>query len=46
MSMEVIMVQVYVDLIKKGKKTLADVPERIREEVRKVLEEQDIEYED
>lgn len=34
------MVQVYVDLIKKGKKTLDDVPERIREQVRKVLEDE------
>ena len=40
MSMEVIMVQVYVDLIKKGKKTIDDVPERIREQVRKALEDQ------
>lgn len=38
MSMEVIMVQVYVDLILKGKKTIDDVPERIREQVRKALE--------
>lgn len=36
--MEVIMVQVYVDLILKGKKTIDDVPERIREQVRKALE--------
>ena len=40
MSMEVIMVQVYVDLILKGKKTIDDVPETIREQVRKVLEDQ------
>lgn len=33
------MVQVYVSLIKKGKKTIDDVPEIIREEVRKALEE-------
>lgn len=33
------MVQVYVSLIKKGKKTLEQVPEVIREEVRKALEE-------
>lgn len=32
------MVQVYVDLILKGKKTINDVPERIREQVRKALE--------
>ena len=40
MSMEVIMVQVYVDLILKGKKTIDDVPERIREQVRKALDDQ------
>lgn len=40
MSMEVIMVQVYVDLILKGKKTIDDVPEQIREQVRKALEDQ------
>ena len=34
------MVQVYVDLIIKGKKTIDDVPERIREQVRKALEDQ------
>lgn len=34
------MVQVYVSLIKKGKKTLEQVPEIIREEVRKALEEE------
>lgn len=34
------MVQVYVDLILKGKKTIDDVPERIREQVRKALEDQ------
>jgi len=34
------MVKIYVDLIRKGKKTLEDVPERIREEVRKALEEE------
>lgn len=38
--MEVIMVQVYVDLILNGKKTIDDVPERIREQVRKALEDQ------
>lgn len=43
--MEVIMVQVYVDLIKKGKKTINDVPERIREQVRKVLEDQGYDFE-
>ena len=45
MSMEVIMVQVYVDLILKGKKTIDDVPERIREQVRKVLEDQGYDFE-
>ncbi len=40
MSMEVYMVQVYVDLIKKGKRTIDQVPEQIREEVRKALEEE------
>lgn len=34
------MVQVYVDLILKGKKTIDDVPETIREQVRKALEDQ------
>lgn len=34
------MVQVYVDLILKGKKMIDDVPERIREQVRKALEDQ------
>ena len=32
------MIKVYVDLIRKGKWTLEDVPVRWREEVRKVLE--------
>lgn len=35
--MEVIMVQVYADLILKGKKTIDDVPEQIREQVRKAI---------
>ena len=39
------MVQVYVDLILNGKKTIDDVPEIIREQVRKVLEEQDYDFE-
>lgn len=38
--MEVVMVQVYVDLIKKGKRTIDQVPEKIREDVRKVLEDE------
>ncbi len=32
------MVAIYVDLIKKGIKTIDQVPEKIREEVRKALE--------
>ena len=32
------MAKVYADLIRKGLKTLDDVPARIREEVRKILE--------
>lgn len=42
--MEVVMVQVYVDLIKKGKKTIDDVPERIREDVRRALEAEGYEF--
>lgn len=38
--MEVVMVQVYVDLIKKGKRTIDQVPEKIREDVRKALEDE------
>ncbi len=34
------MVKVYVELIKKGKRTIEQVPETIREEVRKALEEE------
>lgn len=34
------MVKIYVALIKKGVKTLDDVPVTIREEVRKALEEE------
>lgn len=34
------MVKIYVALIKKGIKTIDDVPETIREEVRKALEEE------
>lgn len=33
------MAKVYADLIMKGLKTLEDVPEKLREEVRKILEE-------
>lgn len=33
------MAKVYADLIRKGKKTIYDVPERLRAEVRRILEE-------
>ncbi len=33
------MVKIYVDLIRKGLKTIDDVPKKIREQVRKALEE-------
>ena len=33
------MAKVYADLIRKGLKTLNQVPERLREEVRRLLEE-------
>ncbi len=32
------MAKIYADLIRKGLKTLEDVPENLREEVRKILE--------
>ena len=32
------MAKVYADLICKGKKTIDDVPERLRDEVRRILE--------
>lgn len=32
------MAKVYADLIRKGKKTIADVPERLKAEVKKLLE--------
>lgn len=32
------MAQIYADLIKKGKKTLDDVPEKLKEQVKKILE--------
>lgn len=35
------MIQIYVALIKKGIKTIDDVPERIREAVRKALEDEE-----
>lgn len=34
------MARVYANLIKKGLKTLNDVPEQLREAVRKILEEE------
>ena len=33
------MTKIYADLIRKGKKTINDVPERLRAEVRRILEE-------
>ena len=33
------MAKIYVSLIRKGLKTIDDVPERLREEVKKLLEE-------
>jgi hypothetical protein len=32
------MAKVYADLIRKGKKTIEDVPEQLREEVQKILD--------
>jgi len=32
------MAKIYADLIKKGLKTIEDVPEELKEEVRKILE--------
>lgn len=32
------MAKVYADLIRKGKKTIDDVPERLRAEVRRIME--------
>lgn len=37
------MAQIYADLILKGVKTLDDVPESLREEVKKILEENGVE---
>lgn len=37
------MAQIYADLILKGVKTLDDVPERLRDEVKKILEENGVE---
>ncbi len=36
------MAKVYAELIRKGLKTLDDVPERLREEVRRILEEDEV----
>ena len=33
------MAKIYADLIRKGLKTIDDVPENLREEVRRILEE-------
>ena len=33
------MAKIYADLIRKGLKTLEDVPEHLREEVKRILEE-------
>lgn len=35
------MAKIYAALIRKGKKTLDDVPENLREEVRRILEEEE-----
>mgnify|MGYP000773248215 FL=1 len=37
------MAKVYAELIRKGLKTLDDVPERLHEEVRRILEEDEVE---
>lgn len=37
------MVKIYAELIRKGLKTLDDVPERLRDEVRRILEESEVE---
>lgn len=34
------MAKIYVALIRKGRKTIDDVPEQLREEVKKLLEEE------
>ena len=36
------MVKVYADLIRKGKKTIDDVPEKLREQVQKILDKEEI----
>ena len=37
------MAKIYAELIRKGLKTLYDVPERLRDEVRRILEESEVE---
>lgn len=37
------MAKIYAELIRKGLKTLADVPERLRDEVRRILDEDEVE---
>ena len=37
------MAKIYAELIRKGLKTLDDVPERLRDEVRRILEESEVE---
>lgn len=34
------MIKIYVDLIKKGLKTIDDVPENLRDDVQKILDEE------
>jgi polyhydroxyalkanoate synthesis regulator phasin len=36
------MEKVYADLIRKGKKTIDDVPEKLREQVQKILDKEEI----
>lgn len=37
------MAKIYAELIRKGLKTIDDVPERLREEVRQLLEQSEVE---
>lgn len=37
------MAKIYAELIRKGLKTLDDVPERLKDEVRRILEESEVE---
>lgn len=39
------MAKIYANLIEKGLKTLDQVPERIREDVKKILDERGVSYE-